>query len=139
MDSIFNRPPSISEDTLEYNVFPPPDDARSDVICAALGARIQAIVDELLPKSFLWHRDAFELKVVPCLPYEISASAGSGARNSNEKLWKLEGRMRVGDSVNDEWCVVWLWQEITKSLDVAVRYAWSAIIKQYVRLTLMSI
>lgn len=126
MDSIFNRPPSISEDTLEYNVFPSPEDARSEVACAALGARIQSIVtNEMLPETFIWHRDTFELKVVPCLPHEIPAlsSSGSPSKNNAEKIWKLEGRMRVGDSVNDEWCVVWLWREISKSLDVAVRYA----------------
>lgn len=128
MDAIFNRPPSISEDTLEYNVFVAPDDACSEASCAALGARIQAMVmNELFSESFLWHRDAFELKVVPCLPHEISLQSSSSSGLNSEldnritKLWKLQGHMRVGDSVNDEWCVVWLWREISKVLDVAVR------------------
>ena len=118
MESIFNRPPSISEDTLQYIVFPPPEHASSEASCAALGTRIEAMILELLPKSFLWHRDAFELKMHPYLPHEISPSTYD---SSSEKKWKLEGRMRVGDSINDEWCVVWLWKELTKTLDIAVR------------------
>lgn len=120
MDSIFNRPPSISEDTLQYSVFPSPEDASSESLCAALGARMEAMIYALLPKSFLWHRDTFELKVVPYLAHEISSRTSA---SSSEKKWKLEGRMRVGDSVNDEWCVVWLWRELTKTFDIAVRYA----------------
>jgi hypothetical protein len=119
MDSIFNRPPSISEDTLQYIVYPSPEDAVSEILCAALGARIEAMIHELLPKSFLWHRDAFELKVLPCLTHEILPSVSI---SSSEKRWKLEGRMRVGDSINDEWCLVWLWRELTKTLDIALRY-----------------
>jgi len=118
MESIFNRPPSISEDTLQYIVFPSPEHACSEASCAALGTRIEAMILELLPKSFLWHRDAFELKMYPYLPHEASPSTYA---SSSEKKWKLEGRMRVGDSINDEWCVVWLWKELTKTLDIAVR------------------
>lgn len=118
MESIFNRPPSISEDTLHYTAYPSAEYSYSESACAALGARIQSLTNELLPRSFLWHRDTFEIKVAPCLPYEVSESGAS----TTSKCWKLEGRMRVGDSVDDEWCVVWLWRELTKTLDIAVRY-----------------
>lgn len=135
MDSIFNHPPSIAEDTLQYIVYPSLEDTSSEVLCAALGARIEVMIHELLPKSFLWHRDAFELKVLPCLAHEISSSAST---SSHEKKWKLEGRMRVGDSINDEWCLVWLWKELTKTLDIAVRYARNApsVCVLYLRLTI---
>lgn len=127
MDSIFNRPPSIAEDTLQYIIFPPSASATSEAACAALGTQILDLIAQLLPSSvgFLWHRDGFEVRVVECGPHEILKHSGdadvSMEEGEKEKQWKLEGRMRVGDSVNDEWCVVWLLREVSKILDVAVR------------------
>ena len=130
MESIFNRPPSIAEDTLQYIIYPPSTSATSEAACAALGTQILDLIAQLLPSSvgFLWHRDGFEVRVVECGPHEMVASTGrsddvdvSMEEGEKEKQWKLEGRMRVGDSVNDEWCVVWLLREVSKVLDVAVR------------------
>lgn len=125
MESIFNRPPSIAEDTLQYNIYPSLVDANSEAACAALGAQILDLVGQLLPSSlgFLWHRDSFEVRVAECGPHEFQETPTSSRDNEEEKRrqWKLEGRMRVGDSVNDEWCVVWLLREISKNLDIAVR------------------
>lgn len=105
---IFNRPASISEDTLQYTLYPSLELASSQAECSTLVAQIHAAVESLLPSTFIWHRDAFELKVV--------------SDEATTSKWKLEGRMRIGDSVDDEWCVVWLLRELTKALDVAVRY-----------------
>ena len=102
---IFNRPPAIAEDTLQYILHPgPPFEDKSAL--TTLTTLIDSYVSSLLP-NHLWHRDAFELKVVgsPC---------GEGG-------WVIEGRMRVGDCVDDEWCVVWLLREITRRWDVAVK------------------
>ncbi|KAL5534603.1 hypothetical protein ACEPAG_1066 [Sanghuangporus baumii] len=107
---IFNRPPGISEDTLQYTLYPSPNAAdKSSVI--SLAALIEEYVGQLLPTDFIWHRDAFELKVV------LDANS---SYNGNQDAWMLEGRMRVGDSVDDEWCVVWLLREVSKKWDVAV-------------------
>ncbi|KAL0950808.1 hypothetical protein HGRIS_007573 [Hohenbuehelia grisea] len=101
---IFNRPPAISEDTLQYTLYPPPS-LSDKASVTSLAACVQAHVDSLLP-GFLWHRDAFEVKVV----------------NSpdNTSSWILEGRMRVGDCVDDEWCTVWLLKEISAKWDLAI-------------------
>ena len=105
MESIFNRPPTISEDTLQYVLYPPSE--QSDKASATtLAVLMQNYVDALLP-DFQWHRDSFQLKVVP-------HPLGDG--------YILEGRMRVGDSIDDEWCAVWLLREISAKWDVAVRY-----------------
>lgn len=40
---------------------------------------------------------------------------------ARDDKWMLEGRMRVGDSVDDEWCVVWILREISKKWDFAIR------------------
>ena len=103
---IFNRPPSISEDKLLYTIYPPLD--LSDKASAtALAASISNRVDAML-SNFVWHRDAFEIKLV-----QDQVNTGS---------WILEGRMRVGDSVDDEWCTVWLLKEISSKWDVAIRH-----------------
>jgi len=103
---IFNRPPSISEDTLHYTVYPPLDSSDKTSV-TALATFISNHVDTVLP-NFVWHRDAFEVKIVP-----DQVNTGS---------WLLEGRMRVGDCVDDEWCTVWLLKEISSRWDVAVRH-----------------
>ena len=61
----------------------------------------------MLP-NFVWHRDAFEIKLVQ--------------DQDNTGSWILEGRIRVGDSVDDEWCTVWLLKEISSKWDVAIRH-----------------
>lgn len=105
---IFNRPPSISEDTIQYTLYPPP--ALADKSSATtLAACVQAYVPEILPQ-FLWHRDSFEVKVVK----DVDCAA------ARDDKWMLEGRMRVGDSVDDEWCVVWILREISKKWDFAI-------------------
>jgi len=100
--------PSISEDTLLYVLYPPPPLADS-ASCTSLAACIHDLVPTLLP-DLLWHRDPFQLKIAP----------DPDARRGEDKN-VLEGRMRVGDAVDDEWCVVWLLREISKQWDVVVR------------------
>ncbi|KAG1829232.1 SGT1-domain-containing protein [Suillus subalutaceus] len=105
---IFNRPPSISEDTIQYTLYPPPALAEKSST-TTLAACVQAYVSELLP-NFLWHRDSFEVKVAK----DIDSAA------ARDNKWMLEGRMRVGDSIDDEWCVVWILREISKKWDFAI-------------------
>ena len=106
MDNIFNRPPAISEDTVQYVLFPANE--QSDKASATtLAVLMQNYVDALLP-TFQWHRDSFQLKVVA---------------HPLGKSFVLEGRMRVGDSIDDEWCTVWLLREISAKWDVAIRCA----------------
>ena len=82
--------PTIPEDTLHYTLhLPPGEDPTS------LAVLITEYVYSLLTQPWLWNKDTWELRTV-------SDSS------------KLEGRMRVGDSVDDEWCVVWLLREVSK-------------------------
>ncbi|KAG7099520.1 hypothetical protein E1B28_001363 [Marasmius oreades] len=100
---IFNRTPAVSDETLKYVLYPQHADKTS---ATTLVACIHSFVDSLLPAAFLWHRDSFAFKV---------------ALDSNTQGWFLEGRMRVGDCVDDEWCVVWLLKEISSKWDLAIR------------------
>lgn len=99
---IFNRPPAISEDTVQYRLYPAQQSA-DKVSVLTLATVLKNYADDLLP-GFLWHRDPFELKVVP-----------------DTSDWLLEGTVRVGDCVDDEWCIVWLLREISKKWDVVIR------------------
>ena len=121
MDNIFNKIPSISEDTLVYSIYPALSaSGKSEV--TALAAGIEAYVDATLP-NHIWHRDGFELKVVEDKISPNSSSNGravSGEYSGESGCWKLEGYMRVGDSVDDEWLAVWLLKEISARWDVAI-------------------
>lgn len=103
---IFNRPPAISEDSLHYSIYCAPGSAEK-ASATTLAAVIQTHVQSLLP-GHIWHRDPFELKIV--------------TDPDDEGSWMLEGKMRVGDCVDDEWCVVWLLKEISAKWDVAIRF-----------------
>ena len=103
---IFNRPPSIPEDTLHYTIYPSLDSLDKASV-TALAASISNQVNTMLP-NFVWHRDEFEIKLVQ--------------DQDNTGSWILEGRMRVGDSVDDEWCTVWLLKEMSSKWDVAIRH-----------------
>lgn len=124
---IFNRPPSISEDTLQYTLYPPPALAEKSS-ATTLAASVQAYVSELLP-YFLWHRDSFEVKIAK----DIDSAPASGDK------WILEGRMRVGDSIDDEWCVAWLLREISKKWDFVIRQVLGYLCNFIQRLTSRSV
>ncbi|EIW64525.1 SGT1-domain-containing protein [Trametes versicolor FP-101664 SS1] len=104
VNDIFNRPPTISEDTLQYCLYLPQD--QTDRVSATALATLMIEYTQTLLPEHLWHRDSFELKVAP---------DPEGDKDS----WVLEGRMRVGDCIDDEWCAVWLLRELTKKWDVA--------------------
>ena len=104
MQTIFNRTPSIGEDTVHYALYPSESFSdRTSVTSVALA--VQNFVQGLL-NDFLWHRDAFQVKVI---------------QDSDRSGWFLEGRMRVGDAIDDEWCVVWLLLELSEKWDLAIR------------------
>ncbi|THH09887.1 hypothetical protein EW145_g1723 [Phellinidium pouzarii] len=122
---IFNRPPAISEDTLQYALYPSPEAADRAAV-TGLAALIEALVTSLIP-AHIWHRDAFELKVVPDSGADLDNRDDedrdedkSRNRNKSADRWMLEGRMRVGDSVDDEWCIVWFLREVSTRWDVAI-------------------
>lgn len=121
---IFNRIPAISEDTLIYNIYPATDTSDKSAV-TALAANIEAFVNDLLP-NHIWHRDAFELKVVhdnllnSFGKTQASSKTGSVNGETDNNRWMLEGYMRVGDSVDDEWLAVWLLKEVSSRWDAAI-------------------
>lgn len=115
--SVFKQLATIAEDTLQFNLYPEP--SSDEASTTSLGACIQAWVDETLT-GFLWHRDPFELKVL-----QDEHAPGNG--------WNLEGIIRVGDCVDDEWCIVWLLREISSKWDVVIRSVFSSTLELTLR------
>ncbi|KAG9124570.1 hypothetical protein FRC07_011088 [Ceratobasidium sp. 392] len=109
---IFKLAPQVAEDILEYRLYP-----RDSIDApASLRTLILEYVAELLPPTFIWHRDPFELNI----QYLDSDTSRAHTEGSEPKLWTFEGRMRVGDCVDDEWCAVWLLREISIRWDLVV-------------------
>ncbi|KAG8885233.1 hypothetical protein FRB97_001679 [Tulasnella sp. 331] len=104
---IFNRPPSISEDTIDFVIHP---DVTSLASVTALRTQIINEVDQaLLPRNHIWHRDSLQFDVV----------SGRGAPEDAPGT-VIQGTMRVGDAVDDEWLVVWLLSQISRKWDVVI-------------------
>lgn len=104
VSDLFNRPPAISDDMLQYALYPR-DGLNDRASATTLATLMRSYVDSALP-GHLWHRDSFELKVF---------------KDEDQDGWILQGRMRVGDCVDDEWCAVWLLREVSARWDVVIR------------------
>ena len=128
VNDIFNKPPTISEDTLQYIIYLPP--SQTDAVSATTFATLLLERSQALLPGHLWHRDAFELKVRP-------------DPEGHPEVSVLEGRMRVGDCIDDEWATVWLLRELSRDFDIVIRYVvlaslvWSELIDCIVCLILM--
>jgi hypothetical protein len=127
---------TISEDTLHYVIHLPAEQSTTvEGYAALISARIQALLAGHSPFSngaWLWHKDAWELKIVrasdlqdrrfekgtevPKVRFDDDeeSSDRDTAKPAGFSERKLEGRMRIGDSVDDEWLVVWLLREVSK-------------------------
>ena len=90
--------PKIADDVLHCSIFP-----SADANVAVLASQMSRYVEQLLP-NHIWHRDSFQL----VLSKDIEGT--------------LECTMRVGDSVDDEWLVVWLLFQISKEFNVVAKY-----------------
>lgn len=127
----------IPEDTLHYTIHLPPS-LTLGTPQESLATLITAHVYSLLQpegERWLWHKDAWQLCVVPekdpqdrrrkfgVVVDKVAQGLDDGSSDedaedadshharkgpSAEGWGKLEGRMRIGDAVDDEWLVVWL-------------------------------
>ena len=90
--------PKIADDVLHCSIFP---SVGANV--AVLASQISRYVEQWL-LNHIWHRDSFQLVL------------------SKDVEGILECTMRVGDSVDDEWLVVWLLFQISKQFNVVAKY-----------------
>lgn len=90
--------PTIADDILHCTLYILQGEDRSVVL-----TQLASYTHQLLPSHHIWHRDSFEFVL------------------STDHDQALECSMRVGDSVDDEWLVVFLLWQITKAFNVAIR------------------
>ena len=65
-------------------------------------------------KDYIWQRDDFELKIYPEIPSLTSSDAKLSKDERLSSRPHLKGRTNFGDSVADEWLVVYLLLELSK-------------------------
>ncbi|KAG8983541.1 hypothetical protein FRB94_007765 [Tulasnella sp. JGI-2019a] len=104
---VFNQPPSIAEDTLRFRIHSATPSLAS--VTALRTLIVNFVENELLPPTHIWHRDSLQFNVVS----ELGASPDASST-------VIEGNIRVGDAVDDEWLVVWLLFEISRKWDVII-------------------
>ncbi|KAK5125131.1 hypothetical protein LTR85_000807 [Meristemomyces frigidus] len=110
-------PKRLPDDCVEYVVYAI-DETLKDIaatrtrlneICKAANALIKKHI-----KDYIWQRDAFELKLHPSLsslnPRELAKSKADASGVPPH----LKGRTDFGDSVADEWLIVYLLRELSK-------------------------
>ncbi|KAF2717367.1 SGT1-domain-containing protein, partial [Polychaeton citri CBS 116435] len=70
-------------------------------------------------KDYIWQRDSFELVIKSTAASETSDSSG---RDLNALRLHLRGRTNFGDSISDEWLIVYVLRELSKQfLDAWIR------------------
>jgi hypothetical protein len=92
-------PKRLPEDTVEYAVYIIDAKLAEAQIRSRLNAVLQAASDLIkkLLKDYIWQRDTFSLN--------LKRETGS---------WLLRGRTNYGDSVSDEWLIVFLLRELSR-------------------------
>lgn len=90
---------TIPDDCMGYSIFLlDSTDARARL------AEVKLEAEELVAgwsRGYIWQREGFSLELVEKLA---------------EKMWCLQGRTEYGDSVDDEWFIVWMLRELSMGL-----------------------
>ncbi|KAJ9499325.1 hypothetical protein H2202_004908 [Exophiala xenobiotica] len=97
--------PALPDDTIEYSAYivSPSADASND---SELGPRLRNVqkyatdLHRQYLKEYVWQRQGFSLEL-----------------KKEDGLSFLEGRTEYGDSVEDEWVIVWMLRELTRKFN----------------------
>ncbi|KAF9251224.1 transcriptional regulator family: SGT1 [Penicillium roqueforti] len=96
--------PELPDDAVEYSIYhiPPPTPAVIDEAAETRARllevqRTAADLTKDLLKDYIWQRDAFRLEIT-----------------KEDGITSLQGRTTFGDSIEDEWVIVYLLRELTK-------------------------
>jgi hypothetical protein len=118
-------PKRLPEDCVEYIIYVVDEKLDSS---AAVRTRLNTILrsanqsSKRLLKDYIWQRDGFSLSIHPDASKEnVSASAPKSVKDISVPL-HLSGRTNFGDSVADEWLVVYMLLELSKQFpDIWIR------------------
>ncbi|TKA27949.1 hypothetical protein B0A50_04015 [Salinomyces thailandicus] len=106
-------PKRLPDDCVEYIVHVVDERLRDLNATRARLTQILKTANELSKKhtkNYIWQRDAFELTLQP----SASSSTPEQLRLSSKTTPHLKGRTNFGDSIADEWLVVYLLLELSK-------------------------
>lgn len=97
---------TLPDDCMEYAIF-----AVGSVDAKKRLGEVKKEAEELAAKwskGYIWQREWFFVKLV---------------EKEELKTWYLQGRTEYGDSVEDEWFIVWMLRELSKKFtDLWIRY-----------------
>jgi hypothetical protein len=121
---------TIPEDTLHYVIHLP-----ATAIPESLATLITSYVYTLLPPGWIWHKDSWQLVVLPEVDAEdrrrkfgevvgkVLEGQDEESKEDEGKGPKLGGTMRIGEAIDDEWLVVWLLKQVSlKWPDLVISY-----------------
>ncbi|KAJ6058755.1 uncharacterized protein N7446_008338 [Penicillium canescens] len=97
--------PELPDDAVEYSIYHIPSSPAPAVIDEAAETRARLIevqrsaadLTKDLLKDYIWQREAFKLEIA-----------------KEDGISSLQGRTNYGDSIEDEWVIVYLLRELTK-------------------------
>ncbi|OQO08099.1 hypothetical protein B0A48_06893 [Cryoendolithus antarcticus] len=110
-------PKRLPEDCVEYIIYVIDEKLKTQ---AAIRTRLNHILkaaniaSKKLLADYIWQREAFELSLRPDLVHQDAVTASDRALKDSPAPPHLCGRTNFGDSVADEWLVVYLLFELSK-------------------------
>ena len=114
-------PKRLPDDCVEYIIYVIEQKERQQKTVAARRTRLNQVLkasNELKKKylkDYIWQREAFELRLHPQLPSPISPQDQSQptAKDETNRPY-LKGRTNFGDSIADEWLIVYLLLDLSR-------------------------
>jgi SGT1 protein len=116
--------PQLPDDSVEYSLYwippgPSVDDAAATRLRLLEAQKSASELTKSLLKDYIWQREAFGLEVAKEngeLVYSSKVVSSSESLLTREipGVTLLRGRTIYGDSIEDEWVVVYLLRELTK-------------------------
>ncbi|KAG0253353.1 hypothetical protein BG011_006410 [Mortierella polycephala] len=103
-DQIQEQRRTLTEDTVSYAIFLQPNPNQNQQESLQLARTLISSIVTELAKDYIWHKDAFSLRI----------DSGQGALSSSQPC--LRGETRFGDSLDDEWMIVFFLKEITSRI-----------------------
>ncbi|KAK8221879.1 hypothetical protein M8818_000044 [Zalaria obscura] len=118
-------PKRLPEDCVEYVIYVIDEKLNSQNAIRTSLRNIQKAADDLtkkLLKGYVWQREGFKLELNDDRVTSDGATASGGKKIGDGSPPCLKGRTNFGDSVADEWVIVYLLRELSKQFsDVWVR------------------
>ncbi|KAK5172902.1 uncharacterized protein LTR77_003023 [Saxophila tyrrhenica] len=113
-------PKRLPDDCVEYIIYVIEEQQQRQNSIATTRSRLNQILKasndlkRKLLSEYIWQREAFDLKLCPQAQAPSTADQTPKRSEDDPKRPHLKGRTNVGDSIADEWLVVYLLLELSK-------------------------